>query len=129
MSLDHSKLENLKDAGGGKKTARCPACKEKKGDKKGEHLVIYPDDAFGCVAHPKNNQHTARIFKLAGVLNTKKKRSKSKTKAQANGKDQDKQEPEKKEIKKIRINRPVIPPSRLLATYQFTETKEGWILE
>lgn len=66
MSLDLTKLENVKIANG-KTTARCPACKENGSDEGGDHLVIYPDDKFGCVKHEGNSEHRKRIFALVGV--------------------------------------------------------------
>ena len=66
MGLDISKLENVKRAAHGKKTARCPACVAAGADAKGEHLVIYPDGKFGCVAYPDDKAHRKEIFALAG---------------------------------------------------------------
>lgn len=65
MSLDKSKLESLCEKGD-KWTARCPACGEKGGDNRGEHLVLYPDGKFGCVAHQGDPTHNKRIWRLAG---------------------------------------------------------------
>ena len=65
MSLDFSKLQNVKTVAG-KTTARCPACAAAGGDAKGDHLVIYPDGGYGCVANPKDKAHTKEIFRLAG---------------------------------------------------------------
>lgn len=65
MSLDVSKLQNVRCVGGNI-TARCPACAERGGDKNDEnHLIIYPDGAFGCVAHQKDKEHRKRIWALA----------------------------------------------------------------
>jgi hypothetical protein len=69
MSLDISKLQNVKQKEG-KATARCPACAEKNGDKKGEHLVMYPEGAYACVAHP-DRVHSSRIYELVGMPETK----------------------------------------------------------
>ncbi len=66
MSLDLSKLQNVKTAAG-KTTARCPACAAAGGDAKGDHLVIYPDGGYGCVANPKDKAHTKEIFRYAGM--------------------------------------------------------------
>ena len=66
MSLDLTKLKNVKTANG-KTTARCPACKEVGGDEGGDHLVIYPDDKYGCVVNEGNSEHRKRIFALVGV--------------------------------------------------------------
>lgn len=67
MTLDSSKLENLK-VSEQKTIARCPACAEKGGDNKGDHLVIYPDGRYGCVLYPglTGLEHRKRIFALAG---------------------------------------------------------------
>lgn len=66
MSLDHSKLEKLRDFGDGK-IARCPACAEGGQDRKGEHLRIYSDGKFGCCVHPGDSEHRKRIYALAGL--------------------------------------------------------------
>jgi hypothetical protein len=66
MSLDLSKLESVKP-GRDKTTARCPACAEKGDDHSHDHLIIYPDGRFGCVAHPKDGAHNKAIFRLVGV--------------------------------------------------------------
>ena len=66
MSLDLSKLQNVKTVAG-KTTARCPACAATGGDAKGDHLVIYPDGGYGCVANPRDKAHTKEIFRLVGV--------------------------------------------------------------
>ena len=67
MSLDVGKLEKARELAGGIVQARCPACAEGGGDRKGEHLRIYPDGRYGCCVHPKDGQHRKRIFALAGV--------------------------------------------------------------
>ena len=69
MSLDISKLENVRKRGG-KVIARCPACAEAGHDQKGEHLVVNADGSFGCVVYPGNSgevkQHRKLIFALSG---------------------------------------------------------------
>jgi hypothetical protein len=77
MSLDLSKLTNLRDTGD-KKTARCPACAAEGGDSKGEHLVIYTNEAYACIAHPEDNRedydaHNKQIFKLVGLPGSTKR--------------------------------------------------------
>jgi len=67
MSLDAAKLEKVRELAGGIVQARCPACAEGGGDRKGEHLRIYPDGRYGCCVHPKDGEHRKRIFALAGV--------------------------------------------------------------
>ena len=62
MSLDTAKLEKVRELAGGIVQARCPACAEGGGDRKGEHLRVYPDGRFGCCVHPKDGQHRKRIF-------------------------------------------------------------------
>ena len=42
MSLDVAKLKQVREKEGNI-TAQCPACAEKGGDAKGDHLIIYPD--------------------------------------------------------------------------------------
>ena len=66
MALDESKLENVRRKPG-KLTARCPACAERGADRKGEHLVVYEDGGYGCVACKGDTEHQRRIFALAGV--------------------------------------------------------------
>lgn len=66
MSLDITKLENVSEKFDGKITARCPACAKDGGDKKGEHLVIFPDGKFGCVKYEKDAEHRKVIKMLAG---------------------------------------------------------------
>ena len=71
MGLDISKLEKVKRRGSST-IARCPACAEAGGDRKGEHLLITNADQFGCVLFPGQNgqQHRQRIFELTGVKET-----------------------------------------------------------
>ena len=66
MSLNLEKLEKVRETGNGRKQARCPACAEGGGDRKGEHLYIYGDGRFGCCVHPKDKEHRKHIFALAG---------------------------------------------------------------
>jgi hypothetical protein len=69
MSLDISKLENVRTHGG-KITARCPACAEAGHDQTRNHLIIGADGRFGCVvypgASPDAREHRKRIFALCG---------------------------------------------------------------
>jgi len=65
VALDESKLENVRRKDG-KLTVRCPACAEKGGDRKGEHLVVYENGAYHCVATNGERSHRKRIFALAG---------------------------------------------------------------
>jgi len=66
MSLDVSKLENVRELEGGIVQARCPACAEGGHDHAGQHLRVYADGRFGCCVHPKDREHRRRIFALAG---------------------------------------------------------------
>lgn len=68
MRLDRSKLVNVRQRPG-KIIARCPACAERGGDSKGEHLAIFPDGRFACVANPGEggHEHRQRIFALVGI--------------------------------------------------------------
>lgn len=66
MSLDVTKLENAVRKSDGKIIARCPACAAAGGDTKGEHLVVFPDGKYGCVAYPKYKAHNREILKLTG---------------------------------------------------------------
>ena len=73
MALDESKLENVRRKPG-KLTARCPACAERGADRKGEHLAVYDDGAYHCVATNGESRHTKRIFALAGAGGLRKAR-------------------------------------------------------
>jgi hypothetical protein len=66
VSIDMTKIENLHSGKDGMMIGRCPACSEHGGDKKGNHFFIYPNGAYGCVAHPGDKMHTKRIKQLAG---------------------------------------------------------------
>jgi hypothetical protein len=66
-SLDLTRLENVRHSGD-ITTARCPACAEGNGDRKGKHLIIYPNGKFGCAAMQKDTEHRRRIFALAGIV-------------------------------------------------------------
>jgi hypothetical protein len=75
MPLDLKKLENLRTNGQGKTTARCPACARNKHDRTGDHLVIYPDGRFGCVASPGDPKHRQEIWRLCGQGELRQPRS------------------------------------------------------
>ena len=68
--LDTSKLENVRERNG-KTTSACPACREDGRDRSGEHLVLFEDGKFGCVAYPGDDadarNHRKSVFRLAGV--------------------------------------------------------------
>jgi hypothetical protein len=67
MSLDVTLLEKVRRALTGKITARCAACVETGGDRKGSHLVIFPDERFACAAHPGDGGHRRRVMALTGI--------------------------------------------------------------
>ena len=64
--IDISRLERVRRSGE-KTVARCPACAEGGGDRRGGHLVILPNGKFACAAYPGDSEHRRRIFALAGV--------------------------------------------------------------
>jgi len=68
MGLDLAKLQKVKHHGS-KIIARCPACAEEGGDRKGEHLFIEPGGRFGCVVYPgiEGHNHRQHIFELTGI--------------------------------------------------------------
>lgn len=66
MALDLSKLEKVKQKGD-RIECQCPACFEAGTDKTGNHLIIQPDGAFGCVMNPGDKIHRRRIAELAGL--------------------------------------------------------------
>jgi len=65
MSLNISKLENVKTIGG-KTTARCPACAELKEDSEGDHLVIFSTGKYGCIKYKDEDSHSKRIYAIVG---------------------------------------------------------------
>ncbi len=65
LSIDLSRLENVQHKGD-KTEAACPACRAMERDKKGNHLIIWPDGRFGCVAYPGDETHRKEIFSLVG---------------------------------------------------------------
>ena len=66
MSLDRSKLQNIRERPDGAFTARCPACAGTGGDAKGNHLIVFKDGRFACVAYPGGKEHRSEIFQLVG---------------------------------------------------------------
>ena len=67
MRIDLSRLKNIEHKSDGKTVAQCPACAAAGSDTRGEHLVIFPDRSFGCVAHPKDKSHNRKILSLVGL--------------------------------------------------------------
>jgi hypothetical protein len=74
MGLDRFKLEKVR-CRGSNTIARCPACAETGGDRKGEHLFISDAGQLGCVLFPgaDGQQHRQRIFELAGEKDIRQK--------------------------------------------------------
>jgi hypothetical protein len=66
MSLDVKRLAKVRELASGVVQAQCPACAEGGGDRKGEHLRVYPDGRYGCCVHPNDREHRRRIHALAG---------------------------------------------------------------
>lgn len=68
MSLDVRRLAVARRLEDGSILARCPACAAERKDRKGEHLVIYPDGRFGCVLHPGDagSVHRKLIWEAVG---------------------------------------------------------------
>jgi len=60
------KLSHVSEKPDGKVTARCPACALDGKDKRGDHLVVYPDGKFGCVKYEKDSTHRKLIYSSAG---------------------------------------------------------------
>jgi hypothetical protein len=71
-SLDLSRLEKVRHSGE-KIIARCPACAEHDGDRKGNHLTIFPSGKFACAAVPGDSEHRRRIFALVGITDTRER--------------------------------------------------------
>lgn len=63
--INIAKLKNVvqKD---GKIEAQCPACASAGADSKGNHLVVFADGKFACVACPDDKEHRKLIYKLVG---------------------------------------------------------------
>lgn len=67
MALDINQLTNVKRMSDGRTIAQCPACAESGHDRNGKnHLIIWPDGRFGCVANPGDKEHRKRIWGLVG---------------------------------------------------------------
>lgn len=66
MPLDPSLLRWVRHVGD-RIVAQCPACADTGGDQHGKnHLVVWSDGRFACVAHPGDREHRRRIWELAG---------------------------------------------------------------
>ena len=68
MSLDVRKLAVSRRLENGTVVGRCPACAAAGQDRKGEHLVVYPDGRFGCVLYPGDGGwlHRKAIWEAVG---------------------------------------------------------------
>jgi hypothetical protein len=66
MPLDVHLLKNAKQRGD-KLTAQCPACLENGGDTAGNHLAVFADGRFACIAFQGDAEHRRRIFELVGL--------------------------------------------------------------
>lgn len=67
ISLDVSRLENVKRHQDGSIRAACPACRANGSDKSGDHLLIQPSGKFGCATNPSDGTHRKEIFALVGI--------------------------------------------------------------
>lgn len=66
-TLNPKLIQNAKTGDDGKIVGGCPACSEKGHDGKKNHLVVYPDGGFGCIAQKGNKDHNRRILELIGT--------------------------------------------------------------
>lgn len=68
MRIDQDKLKFLQPKGDGSSVAQCPACELLGRDLNGKnHLKVYPEGNFSCVAFPKDDNHRAEILRLVGT--------------------------------------------------------------
>jgi len=67
MPLDLSKIQGVHNGSNGCQVGRCPACAENGRDHTNDHLIIYPDGRYGCIANQGDSEHRKRIWQLAGV--------------------------------------------------------------
>jgi hypothetical protein len=63
--INISQLENVCRSQG-KVIAACPACRAEGKDNQGNHLAVFNDGKYGCVKHPKDNEHNKKIYALVG---------------------------------------------------------------
>ncbi len=63
--INLQKLKRMKQKAD-KIEAQCPACAAAGADSTGNHLVVFPDGRFACVANPESKEHNALIMKLVG---------------------------------------------------------------
>ena len=66
--IDTGRLRKVKTGESGRIVAQCPVCALGGSDKTGNHLVVYPDGRFGCVANPgpEGKEHRRAILKEVG---------------------------------------------------------------
>ena len=74
ITLDLDRLEDARENRRGDIIARCPACAASGGDRNCNHLIIYQDGKFGCVACPGDHEHRQEIFRLVGKKGGKGKK-------------------------------------------------------
>jgi len=67
MKIDRLKLKNVVPKRDGSIEAQCPACAAAGHDKTGNHLIVYPDGKFGCVANQGDSGHNKEILDLVSV--------------------------------------------------------------
>jgi len=67
MKIDTSRLKNVVKKPNGEIVSQCPACNAAGHDTTGNHLIVYPDWKFGCVAHQGDTDHNKEILGLVGV--------------------------------------------------------------
>lgn len=65
--IDQEKLENVQRQGDGSIICRCPACNLEGQDKTGNHLKIWPDNAFSCIVNVSDKVHNGIILQLVGT--------------------------------------------------------------
>jgi hypothetical protein len=66
--IDLSKLENVKKQPDGSIIAGCPCCiNDLSRDHTKDHLRVWPDYAFNCLAYPGEKDHNKRILQLVGT--------------------------------------------------------------
>ena len=81
--LDLQRLQHVRHYTAGKLTARCPACHEAGGDRRGEHLVCWTESGkFACAVHPGDREHRRRIWQLAGLTDADRRAPRRRTRAE-----------------------------------------------
>jgi len=122
---DLSRLKKVKTVGG-KIISQCPACEELGADKKGNHLVVFPSEAYHCIIN-ESKEHLSRVSHLAGWDNEREftdeeKRAYAKNKAEQERKEREAAKINRAiEVKKQRI-RDAVEAGDVLAPYR----REDW---